>query len=246
MLGGSGQLFAISAAGQTRWTAQAGPALKGSPALAPDGTVYQASTDGKLYALAPPPGAGTQGSVRWTFDFGEHLGPTPLVTSDQGGGGASGIGSGSTPTVGPDGTVYIGANNSNFYAVTPDGRPKWLFEAERDLAGIWSAACLSADNTTLYFGANKGGVYAVNASDGSRRWQFAVYGSIYASPALDKGGILYVGTSIEHVYGIDTATAQPIWDLDVLNEVWSAPSIRPDGTLVVADRGGQIWVLGDR
>ncbi len=43
--------------------------------------------------------------------------------------------------IGPDGTIYIGANNSNFYAIAPDGSQKWLFEAERELAGIWSCAC---------------------------------------------------------------------------------------------------------
>ncbi len=81
---GTGMLYAVSAAGQTRWTAQAGPSLKGSAALAPDGTVYQPSMDGKLYAIAPPTGGGNQGTVKWTFDFGQHLGPTPLVTSRPG------------------------------------------------------------------------------------------------------------------------------------------------------------------
>jgi outer membrane protein assembly factor BamB len=241
---GSGMLYAVSPSGQTRWLAQAGPSLKGSAALAPDGTVYQPSMDGKLYAIAPPTGSGSQGIVKWTFDFGQHLGPTPLVTSDQGQGGGNGIGSGSTPMIGPDGTIYIGANNSNFYAIGPDGSQKWLFEAERELAGIWSCACMSADNSTLYFGANKGGVYALNVKDGSLKWQFPVYGSIYASPALDRQGRLYVGTTIEHVYALDTATGKPIADYDAGQQIWSAPSIRPDGTLVVADRGGKVLVLG--
>src|SRR5438309_6417673 len=139
--------------------------------------------DGKLYAVSP------QGQVKWAFDFGGHLGPTPLVTSEPGapGGlpGANGIGSGASPTIGPDGTIYVGANNSNFYAVSPDGHLNWLFEAQREIAGIWSTAALSADNSTLYFGANKGGIYAVNRIDGTLRWQYPILGSIYSSPALD-------------------------------------------------------------
>ena len=103
---------------------------------------------------------------------------------------------------------------------------------------------MSADNSTLYFGANKGGVYALSSKDGSLKWQFPIYGSIYASPALDRQGHLYVGTTVEHVYALDTATGKPIADFDAGQQIWSAPSVRPDGTLVVADRSGKVLVLG--
>jgi outer membrane protein assembly factor BamB len=238
-----GQLFAVTSDGKVKWTAQTGPTIKSAPALASDGTVYLPTSDGNIYAVDQ------QGQVAWSFNFGEHLGPTPLVTSQQqgpggGGGGASGIGSGASPTIGSDGTIFIGANNSNMYAIAPDGNLKWLFEAERELAGIWTTPALSADGKTIYFGANKGGVYAVNTADGSKRWQLDVYGSIYASSVLDSRGVLYTGTTIEHLYANDATTGEMLWDLDVHNQVWCAPSIRPDGTLVFADRGGLVQVVG--
>jgi outer membrane protein assembly factor BamB len=199
-----------------------------------------------MYAVSP------QGQIKWTFDFGEHLGPTPLVTATPtgqggggGGGGANGIGSGASPTIGADGTIYIGANNSNMYAVAPDGSMKWLFEAERELAGIWTTPVLSPDGSVIYFGANKGGVYAVNTRDGSRKWQFPVYGSIYASSVLDSRGVLYTGTTIEHVYAVDSSNGQQVWDFDAKDQVWTAPSIRPDGTLVIANRAGLVEVIGN-
>jgi outer membrane protein assembly factor BamB len=242
---GAGKLFAIAPDGTVKWTIQTGPVTKGSPALGPDGTVYVPSMDGKLYAVAPPSGGARDGSLRWSFDFGQHLGPTPLVTSEQGaGGGANGIGSGASPTIAPDGMIYIGANNSNFYAIAPDGSLKWLFEAERELAGIWSTAVLSADNSTLYFAANKGGVYALNRADGSLRWRFDVYGSIYSSLALDRQGTLYSGSSIGHLFALDSANGQAIFEYDAGRPIWTAPSIRPDGSLVVADRSGRIMLFG--
>jgi outer membrane protein assembly factor BamB len=253
-----GLLSAIdSSTGRLKWTAQTGnpasPAqfgqtVKVAPAVAPDGTVYTTAVTGSLYAVAPPGGGGNQGSVKWAFDFGQHLGPTPLVSTAVSSGGNRGqdaIGSAASATIGPDGTIYVGANNSNFYAIDPSGQQKWLFEAERELAGIWTTAALSVDSSTLYFGANKGGVYALNVSNGSLKWQFPVFGSIYSSPALDARGTLYTGTTIESVYAIDSASGQLVADYAAGAALWSAPSIRPDGSLVVADRSGRVLVLGE-
>ena len=251
-----GLLAAVdSSNGRVKWTVQTGTSdaapfgqtVKVAPAVAPDGTVYTTAITGSMYAVSPPGGNANQGSIKWSFDFGQHLGPTPLVSTPVTGGGNRGqdaIGSAASATIGPDGTIYVGANNSNFYAINPNGQQKWLYEAERELAGIWTTAALSPDASVLYFGANKGGMYALNTRDGSLKWQFPVFGSIYSSPALDAQGTLYTGSSIEHVYAINSGTGQPITDYDAGAAVWTAPSIRPDGTLVVGDRTGRILVLG--
>ena len=251
-----GLLAAVdSSSGRIKWTVQTGTSdqapfgqtVKVAPAVAPDGTVYTTAITGSLYAVSPPSGAGNQGAIKWSFDFGQHLGPTPLVAMPVTGGGNRGqdaIGSAASATIGPDGTIYIGANNSNFYAINPNGQQKWLYEAERELAGIWTTAALSADASVVYFGANKGGMYALNTRDGSLKWQFPVYASIYSSPALDAQGTLYTGSSIEHVYAINSANGQAIADYNAGAAVWTAPSIRPDGTLAVGDRTGRILVLG--
>jgi len=109
--------------------------------------------------------------------------------------------------------------------------------------GIWTTAAISADGSTIYFGANKGGIYALNAQSGTLKWQFNIVGSVYGSPALDATGALFTGSTVGHVFSIDTATDEYITDLDVGAPVWTAPSIRPDGSIVVADRNGRILVL---
>ena len=68
-----------------------------SPAIGVDGTIYFASQDGKLHAVSP------DGSLVWSMLAG---------------------GSG-TPTVGPDGTIYVSGNGIN--AISPDGSLKWTF-----------------------------------------------------------------------------------------------------------------------
>jgi len=252
-----GLLAAVdSNGGRLKWTAQIGTtdeapfgqSVKVAPAVAPDGTVYVTAASGGLYAVSPPSGSGTQGSIKWLFDFAQHLGPTPLVATPVTSGGTRGqdaIGSAASATIGPDGTIYIGANNSNFHAIDPSGQQKWMYEAERELAGIWTTAALNPDASVLFFGANRGGVYALNTRDGSRKWQFPVFGSIYSSPALDARGMLYTGSTVGPVFAIDSASGEKVADYSPGFAVWTAPSIRPDSTLVVADRTGRVMVLGD-
>jgi outer membrane protein assembly factor BamB len=245
VMNGSGWLYAVSPEGHVRWSCETGPTLKAAPALSPDGsTVYVSSMNGLLYAVAAPSGADMAGKLRWTFAFADHPGVTPQVLSAAPPAGANGIGSGASPTVATDGTVYVGANNSNFYAISPDGKLVWMYEAEREIAGIWSTAALSEDEQLLYFGANKGGMYALNRADGSLAWRYFVVSSIYSSPALDVDGVLYSGSTVGHVFAIDSRTGREVFDMDAGAPVWTAPAIRPDRSLVVADRNGRVLVIG--
>jgi outer membrane protein assembly factor BamB len=244
--------------GRVKWTVAAVPAsgpqaqfgntVKVAPALASDGTVYVTSMTGSLYAVTPPSGSASQGTLKWAFDFGQHLGSMPLLATPVTAGGNQGqdaIGSAASPTIGPDGTIYVGANNSNFYAIDANGQQKWLYEAERELAGIWTTAALSADGASIYFGANKGGVYGLNTRDGSLKWKAPVYGSIYSSPALDSRGRLYTGTTSGQVLAVDSSNGSVVAVYEAIESVWTAPSIRPNSTVVVGDRVGKILVLGD-
>ena len=138
-------------------------------------------------------------------------------------------------------------NNSNFSAVTPDGQLRWLYEAEREVAGIWSSAAVSQDGRTVYVGANKGGMYAVSTADGSLQWQYSIPGSIYNSPTLDANGVLFTGSTAGHVIAMDTRDGgRQVWDWVNPNQapVWTAPALRADGTLVIADLKGFIHLIG--
>lgn len=242
-IGGGGKLAVLSPDGKLEWTAQVGPSEHAAPALAGNGVVYLPSKDGNLYAVAPPAASGSQGGVVWKFSFGQRSG---IPTRSAPGGGFNGQGSSTSATVGPDGTIYVGANNSDFYAVRPDGSLRWKFEAEPELAGIWSSAALSADGKLVFFGANKGGIYAVRTADGTLAWRDMLFGgSVYASPTLDGRGTLYVGATTGHVFALDSANGEQLSVYDTHGAVWSTPSLRPDGTLIAANRNGLIMALTD-
>jgi outer membrane protein assembly factor BamB len=55
-------------------------------------------------------------------------------------------------------------------------------------------------NGVVYFAANGGNIYGLNASKGNRRWKyFSGYNYIYSSPAV-VNGVVYVGSNNGVVY----------------------------------------------
>lgn len=193
---GSGDLFPIAPDGSKKWQAKVGaPGAVTSPSLGKDAMVYTLGLDGKLYAV------GADANVAWTFDYGSLAGSTSnQVDARPFSGGGDAKGAGDSPTIGPDGTIYFGASNANFYAVRLDGKLKW---------------------------------------------QFPIYGSVYAAPELAKDGRLYIAATVGHVWALDSKTGRPVWDWDAGTSVRAVSAITPNGQLLVGTRHGQLWLLGE-
>jgi large repetitive protein len=65
---------------------------------------------------------------------------------------------GSSPAVDVDGTIYVGSDDHNLYAVNPDGSLKWLFPAGPI---VYSSPAVDVDGT-IYFGSYDFNLYAVH------------------------------------------------------------------------------------
>ncbi|MGO9061880.1 MAG: PQQ-binding-like beta-propeller repeat protein [Candidatus Binataceae bacterium] len=73
-----------------------------SPAVGADGTIYVESNDNNLYAIylyAISP----DGNQKWKFTTGDFLPYSYFLLS--------------SPAVGADGTIYVGSQDANLYAV---------------------------------------------------------------------------------------------------------------------------------
>ena len=68
----------------------------------------------------------------------------------------------SSPAIGSDGTIYVGANDNYLYAINPDGSRKWRFKTG-DF--VTSSPAIGSDGT-IYVGSGDNYLYAIN-SDGS-------------------------------------------------------------------------------
>jgi outer membrane protein assembly factor BamB len=229
--------------GTNLWTLKiANQECDSSPALAPDGTIYQATFDGKLLAVTP------QGEIKWTFKAGREIKSSPAVGSDgtiyfgsrdrkfyavtpQGKlewTFATGAWVDSSPAIAADGTIYFGSWDKNFYALNPDGSKKWVFVT----GGIVDSSPAIGGDGTIYFGSHDKALYAL-APDGKLRWSFLTQGQIISSPAVNSDGTIYFSSTDGNLYALDSGGAEK-WRLHTGGVTASSPVLDSQGLIYLA------------
>ncbi len=201
-------------AATTLWSVKVGAIGSAStPALAPDGTIYQGTFDGRLLAFHP------SGKLRWQFSTGRELDIK------------------SSPAVAEDGTIYFGARDRKFYAVTPGGKLKWRFTT-----GAWVDASpgIAADGT-IYFGGWDKAFYALDPA-GAPKWTYAVGAVVISSPAIAGDGTIYFGAFDKYLYAL-TPAGKLKWRLATGAEITASPAIGPDGTIYVPSLDGFLYAV---
>jgi len=204
-------VFAFYPNGTIKWKFHANEKVYSAPAISDDGTIYATSWDKHLYALYP-----NNGTIKWKYNTGGRIRTSPCI--DDNGiiytvSATNGILSafypngtlkwttyvhgGTSPTIGPDGTIYCGWTNLN--AINPDnGSIKWTYDPGTDRRIEEGTPCTSAEGT-IYFGTHidvydGGELIAVNP-DGSERWRIMLATDwIMSAPAIGEDGTVYVGS----------------------------------------------------
>ncbi|MCH7472493.1 PQQ-like beta-propeller repeat protein, partial [bacterium] len=69
----------------------------------------------------------------------------------------------SAPAIGGDGTIYVGIEYNEFYAINPDGTLKWSYTTG---GAVFSAPAIGADGT-IYVGCDDGKLYAFGPGEGT-------------------------------------------------------------------------------
>lgn len=129
------KIYALDPNGNKKWDfLTGGEGIVASPAIAQDGTIYFNADDGYLYAF------NSDGTIKWKYDTGD-----PAESS-------------SSPTIGADGTIYVGIawdpDAPNFLAINPNGTLKW----GQSVGGISASPTIGEDGT-IYISTHNG-VYA--------------------------------------------------------------------------------------
>jgi outer membrane protein assembly factor BamB len=79
-------------------------------------------------------------------------------------------------------------------------------------------------NGVVYVGSDDFNVYALNASTGSKLWQFATGGAVESSPAV-ANGIVYVGSDDNYVHALNASTGAKLWQFATPGPVISSPAV---------------------
>jgi len=153
--------------------------------------------------------------------------------------------------IGPDGTIYFGANNGIFYALDPEsGAIRWAFPTDFDTFAIYSTAFVDQQGI-VYFGAKDGKVYALTAPRkgimGEVVWSINLGTTIQTSPAFTPDGTLVIGADDWAYYGITpargTSGAKIKWRFQTQGTLISSPTVDTDGTVFVASMDGKVYAL---
>lgn len=201
--------------------------IRTAPAVTDDTVVFGANNN-NVYALDV-----SDGSEQWVTDVGTDVRGSPAIA---------------------DGTVYVGAGpamehpDGHLYALDLDsGEVEWEFEPNNLGAGkyeaVWAAPTVVDD--TVYVGPKTGYMTALDAADGSLRWEEYMYGWIEAAPAVtDDTVYVPVGSGEGAVVALDRDDGTEQWRYHVpgaYSQVDAAPTVHR-GRVVV---GATVWPEGE-
>lgn len=179
-----------------KWQVPLGAPVDASPAIGPDGTVYEVSDNDLLYALNP-----TNGHTNWTHQLNPPQ-PTPPSVS-----------------VGTDGTIYVLnpdylTGECGLNALSPSGGGlQWQF----GVGGSGMTIPAIDGDGTIYVTAPNG-LWAINAN-GTEQWFLGVTGldTVASSPSVGPDGTIYFTSSVDQ-------TAGHLWAVSPAGNVkWRCP-----------------------
>ena len=179
----------VSPSGNELWKDRTLGFVAASAAVGSDNTVYIGSFDSQFYAIDP-----LTGHIRWTFPTNDHIYASAALGQD-----ARGI----------TNAIYFASADGNIYALRPDGTLIWRYDTGDAVRSSPVLGKAPDGQDILYVGSGNGILYAINAADGSPRWQYnttpvdvelADRNDLNGSPALGQTGVYIGGEHGQLVY----------------------------------------------
>jgi outer membrane protein assembly factor BamB len=176
-------VYSFSSTGGLRWKFLTGSWVYSSPAIDDGGNVYVGSEDAYLYAID------SEGTQIWSYRTTKLIDSSPTITMGDIVVVASfdgciygvtrsngklyfryctnGVIFSSSPSIGDDGSIYIGSDDKNVYSIAPNGALLWVYKTN----GKIETTPAVGNNGVIYVGSQDSHLYAIS-SHGSYVWSF--------------------------------------------------------------------------
>jgi outer membrane protein assembly factor BamB/expansin (peptidoglycan-binding protein) len=163
--------------------------------------------------------------------------PTPVLETSVWSYSMGGPVSYSSPAIGSDGTIYIGSQDNNLYAINSTGTFKWKYPTN----GVINSSPAIGNDGTIYVGSYDNNLYAINPN-GTLKWSYPTGAMVTSSPAIGSDGTIYVGSWNSNLYAITPAGALS-WTYKTGNQIYSSPAIGSDGTIYVGSVDYSLYAI---
>ncbi len=189
-----------------------------APVIAPDGTTFAASDNGRVYAYS------AAGAPLWTYTM------QGWAAADL--------------SLGENGVLYAVDSAGYVHALRPDGSLLW---AQRPATQTPRSGITVGENGVLYHGTGAGQLLALSSTTGTPVWPTppTISTSAILTPAIGKDGTVYAVSSGGRVSAFDS-TGSLLWSTLTNSLISAAPIIDRDGTLYVGTLRGQLLAFADR
>ncbi|AHM59809.1 cell surface protein [Flammeovirgaceae bacterium 311] len=224
--GSGSSVVAVTDEGESaalKWVSNAfGGELPNAPSIGPDGHIF---INAWVDDLAISKLNAADGTIMWSGGIGTDV-------------------SNNTPAVDSQGNTYHGSRaqgaNGGVFSWSPDGEKRWEITG---VGAFYAAPVISADESTVYFlNTNDGQIWAVNAEDGTPKWEAPVgvgSGIHGSSLSMDADGTIYYTTSTYVAAVTDEGESGSVkWSVEVNDASNSGVVIGPNGDLYTGSVGG--------
>ncbi len=185
--------------GSVKWSYPTGPIEWSAPVIGADGTIYAGADCGGGFSACIYAFTSTTGGLKWSYTSSSGHIAYP-------------------PTIGADGTIYVAIGDFNYnnflYALNPtDGSVKWRTPIGSTTSNPRTPPAIGPDGTIYTigsitpFGTQYFGLYALNPTDGSVKWNFLGTGGqtidvTGPEPAVGTDGTIYFASDFS-LYAIN-------------------------------------------
>ena len=224
------------------------PAVQGGSGLAgSEGKLYFASTDGKVIALdvsARSANLSFPSEGEWVISLRSQTASGGSICGPACAPAAKPAAVYATPVVAGD-LIYVATyagNNGKVMAINrlapgydEEGIPSWTegewFYPRKEQKFIGAVVGNPVvDEDTLYIGSSDGKLYALNAVNGNKRWDFDTGGKIWAAPSVSNG-IVYVSNFAKKICAISGDTGELLWQVEFPVAIASSSIVSGDNII---------------